>query len=307
MQETIASLTLNPTIDTSYVVERMAHTHKMRAQAEHYDPGGGGINVARVLVRLGGSARCHYLSGGATGVALDGLLDQHQLVRVPTRIAGDTRIAVAALELETGKEYRIIPPGPTVQESEWRACLERLGEINCRYLVASGSLPPGVPDDFYVRAARIADARGARFVLDSSGRGLNAALAAGGVHLVKPSLGELTHFIGHGLPDDTAIAAAARGIVAQGLAEIVAVTMGHHGALVASTEQVLRLPAIPIQAASAVGAGDSFLSAMIFALSQGDTVEEAAKLGLAAGAAAVLAPGTGLAHPADIRRLRAKI
>lgn len=307
MQETIASLTLNPTIDTSYVVDHMAHTHKLRALAEHYDPGGGGINVARVLVRLGGSARCHYLSGGATGVALDGLLDLHQLVRVPTRITGQTRIAVAALERESGKEYRIIPPGPMVQEGEWRECLARLEDINCRYLVASGSLPPGVPDDFYVRAREIAQARGARFVLDSSGRGLKTTLAAGGVHLVKPSMGELTHFIGHDLPDDAAIAAAASGIVARGLAEIVAVTLGHRGALVATADAVLRLPAIPITAASAVGAGDSFLAAMIFALSQGETVAEAAKLGLAAGAAAVLTPGTGLAHPADIRRLRAMI
>ncbi len=307
MLETIASLTLNPTIDTSYVVESMAHTHKMRALEEHYDPGGGGINVARVLVRLGGSARCHYLSGGATGVALDGLLDQHQLVRVPTRIAGNTRIAVAALERQTGKEYRIVPPGPTVREAEWRECLDRLAEINCRYFVASGSLPPGVPDDFYVHAGRIAQARGARLVLDSSGRGLKATLAAGGVHLVKPSLGELTQFIGRELPDDAAIAQAAGGIVEQGLAEIVAVTLGHRGALVTTAGQTWRLPAIPITAASAVGAGDSFLAAMIFALAQGEPVEEAARLGLAAGAAAVLSPGTGLAHPGDIHRLRAMI
>ena len=95
--------------------------------------------------------------------------------------------------------------------------------------------------------------------------------------------------------------------MARGLAEIVAVTLGHRGALVATADAVLRLPAIPITAASAVGAGDSFLAAMIFALSQGETVAEAAKLGLAAGAAAVLTPGTGLAHPADIRRLRAMI
>ena len=305
--ETAATLTLNPTIDASYAVERMVHTHKMRGLAENYDPGGGGINVARVLVRLGATARCHYLSGGATGAALDGLLDRHQLVRVRTPIAGETRIAAAVLDRESGKEYRIVPPGPAVTEPEWQACLGSLAQVRCRYLIASGSLPPGVPDDFYARAAGIAAERGAKFVLDSSGRGLKGALTGGGVHLVKPSLGELRQLTGADLADEAAIAAAAMALVGEGAAEAVAVTMGHEGALIASAQGPLRLPAIPVQAASAVGAGDSFLAGMVFALSQGADVADAARLGLAAGTAAVLTPGTGLAHPADIHRLRALI
>src|SRR3546814_3692307 len=117
----IATLTLNPTIDVAYEVDRMFHTRKMRTKSEFYSPGGGGINVARVFVRLGGNARSYYMAGGATGDALDGLLDLHQLVHNRIYIAGHTRVASAVLELERGKEYRFVPPGTTRSEEHTSA------------------------------------------------------------------------------------------------------------------------------------------------------------------------------------------
>ena len=158
----IATLTLNPTIDVSYDIDRMFHTRKMRTRKEYYSPGGGGINVARVFVRLGGNARCYYLSGGATGAVLDGLLDLHQIVRTCTAIKGHTRVSTAAYELESGKEYRFVPPGPVVAPEEWQECLDRLAATECEYLVASGSLPPVVPGDYYARVAELAARRGIR-------------------------------------------------------------------------------------------------------------------------------------------------
>jgi 6-phosphofructokinase 2 len=303
----IATLTLNPTIDVAYEVSRVIPTHKMRAAREYHNPGGGGINVARVYVRLGGNARCWYMSGGATGVALDGLLDLHQLVRTRLPITGDTRISAAVLERESGQEYRFVPPGPTVSEAEWQQALDRLAQIECDYLVASGSLPPGVPDDFYARLARLVVPRGIRLVLDSSGAALREGLAGGGVFLVKPSNGELQQLVGRDLPDRDAIAAAAAQIVAAGQAEHVAVTMGHEGAVLATGQGTLFLPALPIEAKSAVGAGDSFVAGMVHGLSSGWPVERAFCFGMAAGAAAVLRPGTDLARPDDIERLHAMI
>ncbi len=303
----IATLTLNPTIDVAYEVDRMFHTHKMRTRKEHYDPGGGGINVARVFVRLGGNARCYYLSGGATGPALDGLLDLHQLVRERIAIKGHTRVSTAVLELESGKEYRFVPPGPAVAPEEWQECLDRLAAANCDYLVVSGSLPPGVPDDFYARVAAIAAPRGIRVVLDSSGTGLREGLAGGNVFLVKPSIGELRQLTGEKLEGIEAVAAAAMDIVGKGQAELVAVTLGHEGALLAREAGTLFLPALAIEAKSAVGAGDSFLSAMVFALASGRDEVEAFRFGIAAGAAAVLTAGTDLCHPEDIRRLYADV
>ena len=303
----IATLTMNPTIDVSYDVGQMRHTHKMRTDNEWYAPGGGGINVARVFVRLGGNARCYYLSGGATGPALDGLIDRHQLVRTRISIAGPTRIASAVFEHETGKEYRFVPKGPQIAEGEWRACLEQLGEAQCDYMVLSGSLPPGVPDDYYARISGLLRSRGIEIVLDSSGRALAAGIEAGGLTLLKPSLGELQSYLGRSLEGVKAIEEAAMGIVEAGKARLVAVTMGHEGAILARKEGTVTLPAIPIEAASAVGAGDSFVAGMVFALASGQSDTEAFRLGLASGAAAVLRAGAGLAHPEDIECLLQRV
>lgn len=303
----IATLTLNPTIDVAYEVDHVYHTRKMRTKTEFYSPGGGGINVARVYVRLGGNARSYYLSGGATGHALDGLLDLHQLVRNRIPIKGHTRVATAVLERESGKEYRLVPSGPMVEPAEWRQCLNQLQTAQCDYLVASGSLSPGIPDDFYGQVVAMMMERNIPVVLDSSGAGLRGGLEQGGVFLVKPSIGELRQFTGRDLPDTESVGRAAMQIVGGGHAQYVAVTMGHEGALLASAERQLLLPAVDIEVRSAVGAGDSFLSAMVFAISSGWEIEEAFRFGIAAGAAAVMNPGHDLARPEDIRRLYSQV
>lgn len=301
--KSIATLTMNPTIDVSYDVGKVRHTHKMRTDNEHYAPGGGGINVARVFVRLGGNARSYYLSGGATGPALDGLIDLHQLVRTRIPIEGPTRIAADILEHETGKEYRFTPAGPQVSEEEWTHCLEVLAETDCDVMVMSGSLPPGVPTDFYARVTRLLAPKGIEIVLDTSGEALAAGIEQGDLLLVKPSLGELAQYSGRTLENHEAISAAAMEIVTAGKARLVAVTMGHVGALLAHAGGTAFLPALQIEAASAVGAGDSFVAAMVHALCRGDDDLTAFRIGLAAGSAAVLRAGTDLARPADIERL----
>ncbi|WP_447952838.1 1-phosphofructokinase family hexose kinase [Sphingopyxis chilensis] len=298
----IATLTVNPAIDLSFEAQRIFHTHKMRGDKERHDPGGGGINVARVFVRLGGTARCFYLSGGAAGAALDHLLDVHQLARCRIPIAGETRISTAIFEQASAKEYRFSTSGPSVSRSEWEDCLERLAQARGDYIVASGSLAPGVPDDFYDRVARVAAQRGARTILDSSGRGLAGGLAGHGVFLVKPSLGELRALTGDPLEDDRTVAEAAAALVRQGAAQHVAVSMAHEGAMLVNASGTLRLPAIAVKAASSVGAGDSFVAGMVFALASGRDIDHAFRYGMAAGAAAVLTPGTSLAYPADIER-----
>lgn len=307
LMKNIATLTLNPTIDVAYEVERVYSTHKMRTADEYHNPGGGGINVARVFVRLGGNARVHYMSGGATGVALDGLLDRHQLVRAKIGIKGETRVATSVLERSTGKEFRFVPPGPIVSTEECELAMEQLTQVDCDYFIASGSLPRGVPEDFYARLAVKLTARGINFVLDSSGAGLREGLAAGNVLLVKPSQGELQQLVGKELKGNDAIADAALAIVREGKARYVAVTLGHEGAVLATADGTLFLPAIPIEAKSAVGAGDSFVAAMVYALASGWPVEDAFRYGLAGGGAAVLTPGTDLAQPKDIERLYALI
>lgn len=302
----IATLTMNPTIDVSFDVDVVRPTHKVRGRNERHDPGGGGINVARVFVRLGGNARCFYLAGGATGEALDQLLDLHQLVRNRTRIGGQTRVSTSIFERTTGDQYRFVTKGPRVAPAEWQSCLEAVVDTPCDYLVASGSLPDGVPQDFFARIAEAVAGRGIRVVLDSSGAALAQGLSKGGIYLVKPSIAELSGLAGRELAGDREIADAALAIVQQGQSENVAVTLGSEGALLANASGVMRLPAIAVKALSAVGAGDSFLAAMVHALVTGREMPNAFRFGLAAGAAAAMTEGTDLARPEDIHRLYGK-
>ncbi len=304
--QTIVTLTLNPAIDGSSDAPKVRPTHKIRTTNTRYDPGGGGINVARVVQRLGGDVRAVYLAGGVTGGVLDSLLDRDGIARSRIDIAGHTRISQAVHELETGLEYRFVPDGPEVCEEEWQACLAAIAGTACDYLVLSGSLPRGVPADFYAQLVEQSGG-GKRIVLDTSGPALRRTLEGGGIFLVKPSRGELEQFAGRGLKSDEALLDAAREIVRLGHAQHVAVTLGHLGALLVSSGNELRLPAIEVEVRSAVGAGDSFLGAMTFALASGQTAEDAFHFGLAAGTAAVMTPGTGLCHPEDIEAVRKKI
>ena len=305
--KTIVTLTPNPAIDGSCDAQKVRPTHKVRTTNMRYDPGGGGINVARVVKRMGGEVQAIYMAGGATGGVLDSLLDRDGIERTRIDIADHTRISQAVHEAETGLEYRFVPDGPLVSDAEWQACLEAMAKAECDYLVLSGSLPRNVPADFYARIVKAARSRDCRIVLDTSGPALHSTLEAGGIFLVKPSRGELEQYAGHPLADDDALAVAALQIVRSGLASHVAVTLGHLGALLASAEGQMRIPAIEVEVRSAVGAGDSFLGAATYALAAGQTIKQAFRLGLAAGTAAVMSPGTGLCQPADVALLLGQI
>jgi 6-phosphofructokinase 2 len=299
----IVTLTINPAVDVAYDVDKVVPTEKLRSTSEHYNAGGGGINVARVIARFGGSVRAHYLSGGATGSALDSLIDRLSLPVHRIAIAGDTRVSAAVFERSTGRQYRFVPKGPTLSQIEWEACLAALGDVKCDWLVASGSLPEGVPTDFYARVAAIAKRIGARLVLDTSGPALKAAVEGGGVFLLKPNRNELGALVGKPLATDEALGAAAMDLVERKRVSMVAVTMGADGALLVLPDGTFRIPALAVESLSSVGAGDSFLGAMVFALSQRRGDIDAFRFGVAAGAAAVLSEGADLCHPNAVERL----
>ncbi|WP_163268928.1 1-phosphofructokinase family hexose kinase [Chelativorans alearense] len=298
----ILTIALNPAIDLSSEAEAIHHTRKVRTINERYDPGGGGINVARVIDTLGGEAEALFAAGGETGAMLDRLLKQEGIRRRHVPIAGQTRISFMVREKSTGLEYRFVPKGPEVKGEELRPCLDAVAAHEAGYVVASGSLPAGAPADIYVKMAEFTRGRGARFVLDSSGHGLRETLERSRVFLVKPSIGELEQLVGGKLDEDGVCRAATR-LVERGAAELVAVTMGIEGAVLASADGILRLPAIHVRERSAVGAGDSFLAAMTLALSRGGATEDAFRYGIAAGAAAVMTPGTELCRREDVERL----
>ena len=306
MSSSVATLTLNPTIDLASEAETVHPMRKIRTQGERQDPGGGGVNVARVVRELGGETLAIILAGGVTGRFLEELLEEGGVPHRTIPIAGRTRISHTVLERKTGLEYRFVAEGPTVSGPEWEAALAA-ADLREGWLVASGSLPPGVPADFYARLAAQASRQGLRCVLDTSGEALKRALQQGGLELVKPSLGEFEALMGRSLREPAAQEAAAMELVRAGGARMVAVTLGGDGALLATAAGTLRLPALGVVVRGAVGAGDSFLAAMTLALARGDAPTDAFAWGVAAGAAAVSNPGT--AHPgrAEVGALRARI
>jgi 6-phosphofructokinase 2 len=302
----IVTLTLNPAIDGASEAELVRPIHKVRTRNERYDPGGGGVNVSRVVRELEGETLAIYMGGGATGPVFDALVEARGVPHQRIEIAGHTRISNTVFEASSGREFRFVPEGPLVSAEECERCLEALRVNECAWLVASGSLPRGAPDDFYVRVAEIARERGARFVLDTSGEALKQAVAAGGLHLIKPSLGEFEGLVGRKLQDHAEQERAAVELVASGKVSILAVTLGHDGALLVDGDGPFRMPALPVEVKSAVGAGDSFVAAMTLALARGRPAREAFVYGVAAGTAAVLTPGTEMCKRDDVDRLFAQ-
>lgn len=295
----ILTITLNPTIDVFGEAAAVRPTHKIRLTDTSFEPGGGGINVARVISTLGGEVEALALSGWEMGAFLGRLLKAEGIAWTPIAMEGETRVALMVHDQSTGLEYRFLPEGPEVHAHEIDACAEAIQHKTAGFVVASGSLPRGAPADSYVRLAKAAARIGLPFVLDSSGAALKAALDHGGIFLVKPSQSELESYAGHAL-DMAGVEQAAKDIVAAGKAKMVAVTLGADGAVLATGDRLLRLPAMEVEVRSAVGAGDSFLGAMVWALSEGWAVDQAFLLGMAAGAAATGNPGTSLCRREDV-------
>ena len=300
----VVTLTMNPAIDLSVSVERVTPFHKLRSSKSRRDPGGGGINVARVLKRLGADVTAIYPAGGTLGLLLSQLVDQEGISQITIPIAAETREDFTVNERATGFQYRFVLPGPMLAEHEWQACLALITalEAHTRFVVCSGSLPPGVPNDFYRRIAEATRRAGRDIIVDSSGASLKAVLEAG-VYLLKPSLSELRDIFSAALDIRADQIAACRALVENKHAEVVALTLGEQGAILVTRERVLRARALPIEPKSVVGAGDSFLGAMIWALTCGRALDEAFRYGVAAGSAALLVPGTELCKRDDIERL----
>lgn len=306
--ESIVTLTANPAIDVCTAVEEIAPTRKLRCTDARRDAGGGGINVARVARRLGSRVAAIYPAGGSTGALLESLVEREGVRSVAIPIRQETREDFTVLERKTGNQFRFVLPGSPLAEPEWQACLDALKAVQelPAFVVGSGSLPPGVPEDFYRHATRIAKAAGAKMVVDTSGKALAAALQDG-VFLVKPNLRELQELTLAPLSDQAERITACRGLIAAGSAEVVVLTIGADGALLVTRDAAYLARSPQIEPVSAVGAGDSFVGGMVWRLAAGGDIVDAFRYGVAAGCAAVLNPGTELCHAGDVTKLYERI
>jgi 6-phosphofructokinase 2 len=304
MASRILTLTLSPSVDLATTTQTLRPEHKLRCTSPQLDAGGGGITVSRVVHELGAPTLAVFPEGGSTGTLLAHRLAARGVFAAAVHVKAATRLCFNASETSTGREYRFILPGAPLEPAELDACLDRaVAELQVSdVLVASGSLPPGVPEDTYAQLANRARARGGKVVLDTSGPALRQALG-NGLFFVKPNRRELAELVGEQLKDTWSVAAACQRLHRSGVADVLAVSMGPDGALITSSSgQWLAVPP-RVEARSAVGAGDSFVAAMTLSLLRGDPHDKAAAWGTAAGTAALLATGTDVCSRADVERL----
>lgn len=299
----VATLTVNPSLDLESAVDRVRPDDKLRCEPPSSEPGGGGLNVARVLSELGEPARAVHTAGGSTGERLQALLEGLDVELRPVGIAGETRQSWTFTSLADDDQYRFVLPGPRLHEREWRRCADTLLALEPppELAVLSGSLPPGVPDDFYADLAAALAPRGVRVVVDASGAPLRRA-AEQGVFLLKPNARELGQLVGT-VPSG-GIEAAADELVDGGAAEVVVLSLGRAGAYVTGRQvdgQRIPAPAVPLS--SRIGAGDSMVGALAAGLVRGWDVVRATRYAVAAGAAAVMTPGSQLCRREDVERL----
>jgi 6-phosphofructokinase 2 len=303
----IATLCLNPTVDDTAEVERLVMGGEARALSHRQDPGGKGVNVARVIHRLGGPTRVYGIAAGRSGELLEDLLDREGVPHRFTHVRGETRINFTIRQLADQVQCRVLMQGPQVSEEAVTQCLDELTADlpETSVLVMSGALPPGCPEDVYAEMIRRAKAAGVPCYLDTHGKPLRLGLSAGPA-VIKPNRAELGELTGRAVDSIPAVVSAARGVLAPQM-EAVLVSLGAEGAVLVTADGTWRLPPPEVSRWFAAGAGDSLLAAYALARSRGASPLEAAIQGVAAGTSAVLAESSRLARSDDVARLAPRV
>lgn len=299
----IITYTANPALDVSSSVDEMLPEEKLRCEEPVREPGGGGVNVARALKRLCCDATAVYTSGGPIGELFGKLLEKEEIRQHPFSIESTTRESIAITDKSKNDLYRFVMPGGELKEKEWKAFLDVLDEYKeADYLVASGSLPPGAPDDFYAQLARKARERDIRLILDTSGKALEN-IKDSGAYLLKPNKNELSDLVGRKLKSEDDYKEAAQEMINDYDVDVLVVSLSGEGAILATADGMEKLSAPQVEKRSSVGAGDSMVAGIVSKLMAGEEIREAVLYGLCCGSAAIMTPGSELLHKEDADRL----
>ena len=302
----IVTITFSPSIDKSFTVPEMVPDKKLKCSAPILDPGGGGINVARAIKILSGEATAVFPSGGYTGKQFNQLLADEGVPAVIIESKNETRENIVVVDQSRNLQYRFGMPGTELKLEEWKEILRVVDEMaDIEYLVCSGSLPPGVPEDIYAQLASIAKQKGAKCIVDTSGKPLKLAMNAG-LFLIKPNLGELSAYAGKEYLNMDDAKNIAMEIITSGQCEAVVVSMGPNGAMLVTNEVVEFYNTPQVDRKSTVGAGDSMVAGIVYSLSINKSITEAVRYGVACGTAATMNPGTELCRREDVEMLYAK-
>lgn len=298
----IVTLTINPSLDKSTHFTGLVAEQKIRCEKPRYDAGGGGINVSKAISKLGGNSLCIHTSGGSAGKMLEELIQKEGIKSQVIPTQNWTRENFIAFEKTTKAQYRFGFPGNELLETEKEMVIETIKGIKADFLVLSGSLNEGLPTDFYQQIAETAKASGIKVIVDTSGEPLKKVLEKG-VYMIKPNIGELAKLIGVerlALPE---VEKAAKTLIEKGSAEVVVVSLGAEGAILVSKDKTEFVNAPNVEKKSTVGAGDSMVGGMVWALSQNKTLKEVIQWGVSCGTAATMNEGTQLFKKEDAEKL----
>ena len=298
----IVTLTVNPALDKSTHFKGLVPEQKIRCDVPRFDAGGGGINVSKAIARLDGISKAIFTSGGPTGNMLKELIEKEKIPFETIEIHSWSRESFVAVDDNTNLQYRFGFKGAEINASEKDQIIQTIQKLDANYLVVSGSLNDGLPSDFYKQIAEITKKRNLKLIVDAYGDALKNVLEAG-VFMIKPNVGELAKLVGVERLEMEEVNQAAKQIIAKGGAEIVVVSLGPQGAVLVTKDAYEFVPAPNVVKRSTVGAGDSMVGGMVWALSQNKTLKEVIRWGVACGSAATMNEGTQLFKKDDAQRL----
>lgn len=294
MEKKIVTLTFSPCIDKSTTVPSLVPDKKLKCTEPKLDPGGGGLNVARAIKKLGGEATAIYPSGGYTGKYLNHLVELEKIPTVIIETDRETRENIIVFDVSGNKQYRLGFPGTPLSESDLNKCMNAIENLRgSEYIVVSGSLPPGVQASVYNHLAAIALKLNAKLIVDAPGEYLTEVVRAG-VYLIKPNIGELARMVNRERIEFEEIPAIAQNIISKNKCEIIVVSLGKTGAMLFTKDESYFVKAPEVDRLSTVGAGDSMVAGIVYSLSLGRGLYQALQYGVACGTAATLQPGTEL-------------
>jgi tagatose 6-phosphate kinase len=304
----ILTVSLNAAVDQVYTMEGFQLDRINTVQAMHRMAGGKANNVARVLASLGQSVIATGFSGGSAGHFIERHLQVQGIIADYEPIDGENRTCTTLIDRANQTVTEVREPGPTLAQTDADRFLDRYTRLLQRadMVIISGSLPPGIPTDFYAELIRLAWRNGqVRTILDAAGPALTEALRAQ-PYLIKPNLDEMTEWAGHALPDEAAILQAGRTLIETGPL-IAAISRGAQGLILVSPEGVWRAEPPSVAVVNSVGSGDSLVAGLAVGLMQGLAPEEILRLAVACGTANTLTTNVAAVNPEDLAQIKPRV
>ncbi len=290
----IYTVTLNPAVDKELVVPSIEFDTVLRSQAIHVDYGGKGFNVSRILMSLGTPSVALGFAGGNSGRLLQEGLASLGIDTDFVWVDGETRTNVSIVD-EANRHYiKVNEPGPTISAEELNALKQKVKTLAKAgdWWVLAGSLPPGVPTNIYADLIKDIQDSQAHVILDTSGEALKQGCAAR-PFLAKPNDAEAHNLTGLPVNSMLEIVTAAKAIQVAGVGTVV-LSLGKAGALLVEEQSVWQAESPTIKESNPIGAGDSMVGGLVWSLSQGQSMVEASRWGIACGAATASLPGTAV-------------